>query len=104
MDELLRVRWCLCLCMSLSVKNRKKGEWAFQRAQLQSQLAAFEDCGSPLSTARAASGQCDCSGSRGSRATNAFEIPTQNVWEKTRLFKKTLKKEACLNSSCSQHQ
>lgn len=65
-----------------------KKKWAFQKAQLQSQLAAFEACGSLLSTARAASGQCDCSRSRGSRAARAFEIPTLNVWEKTRLFRK----------------
>jgi len=88
----------------LLLKIREKREWTFQKAQLQSQLVAFEACGSLLNTARAVSGQCDCSRSRGSRAAKSFEIPTLNVWGKTRLFKKTIKIKPYLNSSHSQHQ
>lgn len=71
-----------CLCLHKSLKQRGgKRECVFQSSQLPSQHAAFEACGSPLKSAKAASGQWDCSGSGGSRAANAFEIPTQNVWE-----------------------
>lgn len=73
----------------------QKKSGVVQSTQLLSQRAAFEACGSPLKSAGAASGQWDCSGSGGSRAANAFEIPTQNVWEKARLLKKKKLKKTC---------
>lgn len=71
---------CVCACTQASNKGEKK-MCVFQSSQLPSQHATFVVCGTPLKSAKAASGQWDCSGSRGSRAANAFEIPTQNVWE-----------------------
>lgn len=86
----------VCACAWALNTGRGRGverEWVFQSAQLLSHYAAFEACGSPLKSAEAASGQWDCSGSGGGRAVNAFEIPTQNVWEKARLLKKHWGKE-----------